>query len=240
MINRDNHGNYLFLLGGLAILLISYPIFLIRSEIFGVISLHVATSITLILSVWSLVGKKKSFIFGIVLAGFSILINLVELQFEHQLLMFTRIAIQFLFFSLTLWIALGHVMFGDRIDLNRIVGTICIYLLIGIIWSIAYSVVDIIDPGSFRGLNATAIDEKHSELIYFSFVTLTTLGYGDIAPIKPIARTLAYFEAIAGQFYLAVMVAGLVGAHIARSYTINTANTDAPRTDSVTNEIKHD
>ena len=233
MANPDSHGNYLFLLGGLTILLISYPMFLMHADIFGVVSLHIAISITLILSVWSLVGKKKSFVFGIMLAGLSILVNLIEFQFEHRLIMLARIAIQFLFFSLTLWIAVEHVMFGDRIDLNRIVGTICIYLLIGIIWSIAYSVLNMVYPGSFRGLDSSAIDRQNSELIYFSFITLTTLGYGDIIPIKPVARTLAYFEAIAGQFYLAVMVAGLVGARIARNTSAKTTEPDTTERDSV-------
>lgn len=239
MANSDSDGYYLFLLGGLTILLVSYPVFLLQEEIFGVVTLHIAISATLILSVWSLVGKKKSFILGIVLAGLSILVNLIEFQFEHRLITVARIVIQFLFFSLTLWIAVDHVMFGDRIDLNRIVGAICIYLLMGIIWSIAYSVVNMVYPGSFQGLKSSAIDRQNSELIYFSFITLTTLGYGDITPIKPVARTLAYFEAIAGQFYLAVMVAGLVGAYIARNNSaMTTKHDDTVDKDSV--EHRHD
>ena len=55
-----------------------------------------------------------------------------------------------------------------------------------------------------------------SEWLYFSFVTMTTLGYGDIAPVSAIARVLAYMQAVFGQFYIAILVAGLVGAYISR------------------------
>jgi hypothetical protein len=53
------------------------------------------------------------------------------------------------------------------------------------------------------------------ELFYFSFVTMTTLGYGDISPVAPLARSLAYLQAVVGQMYIAILVAGLVSAHVA-------------------------
>ena len=78
-----------------------------------------------------------------------------------------------------------------------------------------YSLVETAMPGSFAGLVDQAANSKwNPDWIYFSFVTLTTLGYGDILPLTFSARSLAYFEAIVGQFYLAVLVAGLVGAYL--------------------------
>ena len=100
--------------------------------------------------------------------------------------------------------------------MNRIMGAVCVYLLIGILWSLVYLIVNIIYPGSFIGLDATTLEHRASELLYYSFITLTTVGYGEITPIKPIARSAAYLEAIVGQVYLVVMLAGLVGAFIAR------------------------
>ena len=69
-------------------------------------------------------------------------------------------------------------------------------------------------PDSFHGLTSTAIGAPFSELMYFSFVTITTLGYGDLIPVKPLARTVAFLEAIIGQFYVAVLVAWLVGMYL--------------------------
>jgi len=69
-------------------------------------------------------------------------------------------------------------------------------------------------PDSFHGLTPTTIGAQFSEFMYFSFVTITTLGYGDLIPVKPLARTVAFLEAIIGQFYVAVLVAWLVGMYL--------------------------
>jgi hypothetical protein len=69
-------------------------------------------------------------------------------------------------------------------------------------------------PDSFHGLTSTAIGAQFSELMYFSFVTITTLGYGDLIAVKPLARTVAFLEAIVGQFYVAMLVAWLVSMYL--------------------------
>jgi hypothetical protein len=87
--------------------------------------------------------------------------------------------------------------------------------MLGVIWALTYSLLEAVIPGSFTGLVDQAANAKwNPDWVYFSFVTLTTLGYGDILPVTFSARALAYFEAIVGQFYLAVLVAGLVGAYL--------------------------
>jgi hypothetical protein len=94
-------------------------------------------------------------------------------------------------------------------------------LLLGVSCGLAYSMIDHVSPNSFEFGNRLTGDMlvgrfRGQLCIYFSFVTLTTLGYGDIMPISSPARTLSWVEATAGQFYLAVLVAGLVGALIRR------------------------
>ena len=69
-------------------------------------------------------------------------------------------------------------------------------------------------PGSFKGLSGTGIVDVQRDLFYYSYVTLATLGYGDINPVSPEARSLAITEAVVGQLYLVVLVAGLVGIHL--------------------------
>ena len=98
----------------------------------------------------------------------------------------------------------------------------CGYLLLGIIWSLLYSAVETALPGSFSapapGIdNIVAGRADRGALSYYSFITLATVGYGDVAPITPLARTLAWMEAIAGQFYLAILVAGLVGFKVTQA-----------------------
>jgi hypothetical protein len=122
------------------------------------------------------------------------------------------------FFGFALYGILRTIL-AKKVSGNALLGAVCGYLLLGIIWSLIYSTVETAQPGSlFAG-------RPHAECIsapsgsrgiytYYSFVTLTTLGYGDITPVTPFARTLAWLEAMTGQLYLAVLVAGLVGLKV--------------------------
>jgi voltage-gated potassium channel len=119
-----------------------------------------------------------------------------------------------------------YVIFNNRqVTFNTVSTSLCVYLLLGLLWSVAYSLIDLFDPAAFYcSLPGSQVSSDlqfskagPSGALYFSFATLTTLGYGDIVPTTPIARTLASTEAITGQLYLAVLVARLVGLHIAES-----------------------
>lgn len=105
------------------------------------------------------------------------------------------------------------------ITTHRIQGAIAVYLMLGLIWAFAYSLVELQVPGSFQLPAAAAANGTTGmrSFVYFSFVTLTTLGYGDVIPLSSGARTLATLEALAGQLYLAVLVARLVALQIAHS-----------------------
>ena len=99
------------------------------------------------------------------------------------------------------------------VSLDTILGGVVAYLMIGIFFLVLFSLVEFLQPGSFTGATAPM---EGPDLLYFSFVTLTTLGYGDIQPVAESARTLAFFEALAGQLYLTVMIAWLVGTYISQ------------------------
>ena len=101
---------------------------------------------------------------------------------------------------------------------DLIFGAINIYLMVGLAFAMLYGLAEFIHPGSFSGSGLSA-NEDGSRLgfVYFSYVTLSTLGYGDITPVAPLVRTFAYIEAIFGQLYLAILVARLVGNYVTRS-----------------------
>jgi voltage-gated potassium channel len=125
------------------------------------------------------------------------------------------------FFAFALYGILRGI-FARQVSGDAIFAAVCGYILLGIIWTLLYSAVDTASPGSFR-LPATATSEATSvrpdrgTLSYYSFITLATVGYGDVAPTTPLARTLAWIEAITGQFYLAILVAGLVGFKVTQA-----------------------
>jgi hypothetical protein len=111
-------------------------------------------------------------------------------------------------------LVLSRVLSAKQVTTNTVIGAICAYLLIAYIFSFAYALVQDFDRGALTHTTRSGEDlgAQASALLYFSFVTLTTLGFGDIVPVSPAARMLVMLEVISGQLYLAAFVARLVGA----------------------------
>lgn len=119
-----------------------------------------------------------------------------------------------LFFAVATIIIIRHLINQKVITVDLIWGAVCGYFLLGFMWGDIFSLLETIQPGSFNlGQQAPDIDS----LIYFSFVTLATLGYGDIVPLTKQAQSLAIIETVMGQMYLAVNIAALVAIRISQS-----------------------
>lgn len=111
---------------------------------------------------------------------------------------------------LIMWVVTRAVYEPGRITYHRILGAIMLYLTIGLMFVALYTVIGALSPTAFNGLSVAARVSLPSDLVYFSFATLTTVGYGDIVPVDPIARSLSNVEAIIGQLYPATLLARLV------------------------------
>jgi hypothetical protein len=109
-----------------------------------------------------------------------------------------------------IWTVARAVFGPGRITYHRVVGAILLYLTIGVVFVALYTLVGAHSPNAFTGTTVTAHVSLPSDLVYFSFTTLTTLGYGDIMPVHPVARSLSNIEAIIGQVYPATLLARLV------------------------------
>jgi hypothetical protein len=121
--------------------------------------------------------------------------------------------------GLLMVLVLQRIFLAGPITGDRIQGAVAVYLLIGLMWAQAYDFLERLVPGSFQFPSAVVGPYgRSSALLYFSFITLTTLGYGDILPVHPVARSLAMVEALMGQLYPAILIAGLVGAHISSRF----------------------
>jgi len=103
-----------------------------------------------------------------------------------------------------------------KVTRDLIVGAAVVYLFMALMWTFIFVVVETLHPGSFNLPEGQNI-EATRQFVYYSFVTLTTLGYGDITPITTMARSLCILEAVIGQLYLVVQVAWLVGVHVSQS-----------------------
>jgi len=87
----------------------------------------------------------------------------------------------------------------------------------GLILTLMYLFIAQAIPGAFNGVEQMVWYDNFADVAYYSYVTLTTLGYGDISPVAPIARFLVYMEAVVGVFYMAILVASLIGVGISES-----------------------
>ncbi len=170
------------------------------------------TVITLIVAVWgaesSRLVLRRAFIFPVAIIIVAYLgYWLTSSGYGH-----IHLFLLLIFFISTAAQTAKQVLFTGEINGNKILGAICLYLLMGLIWAIIYTLVELSFANSFGNLNSNQWFILFPDFVYFSFVTITTLGFGDIAPQLPLARFLVYLEAIVGQFYLAILVASLVGA----------------------------
>ena len=126
-----------------------------------------------------------------------------------------------LFFGFTIGVILRDIHREKGVAADSVYGAFCGYLLAGLAFGNLFNVVELLAPGSFRGEDITpqmSDDRRHFRLTYFSFITLATVGYGDITPGNDAARGLAAVEAIVGQFYIAVLVAELIGKRVSQAF----------------------
>lgn len=107
----------------------------------------------------------------------------------------------------------------ERVTKDTMMGAAAVYLLMGIGLAQVFQLIETVSPGAFSNLAGDTAAQVYAELLYYSLVTLTTLGYGDIAPVLPLARTLAVTEAILGQFFVAAVLGLLISRHGAQLNT---------------------
>ena len=176
--------------------------------------LTVFFSIILFFSIYVVSEHKKLVFFAMVLAvpavGSEWVIGLFD---AAPIVVYANLLSEAVLFIIIASTILEYVLKKGAVTGEKIYAAICVYLFIGLTWALLYELVYIYQPEAFA-LNKP----KFTNFIYYSFVTLSTLGYGDISPVTPPAQALAYVEAIVGQIYLTVLVARLVGLHIAHPH----------------------
>jgi hypothetical protein len=142
---------------------------------------------------------------------------------SQETAMVTSHVLQAIFLAMTAALILRYAMSHD-ITAHSIVAAICAYLLIGVVFGHACFVVATLEPEAYRTSDQLTTemptpDSRAAILMYYSFTTLTTTGYGDVVPNLPFTRTLAWLEAATGQLYLAVLIAGVVSMHVNQRMT---------------------
>ena len=204
--------NFGFLLAGLLLCMLLLPLISGLDLVATALLTEAAFLLTLLVGVWSLLGSVLWFRIGIALTVLTGMITIGRAFWPIEWLSHAIALLTLLFLLLSSAIAFRSVFSPGVVDINRLYGAACIYLMLALIWALLYVLLD-----SYQGQALTiANSDPFWEYLYFSIVTLTTLGYGDIAPVTRAARVLTGFEAVVGQFYLTILVAALVGMLVAQ------------------------
>jgi hypothetical protein len=165
------------------------------------------------------IAATKNRVFRTIVFSWGILLFFllwVRHLFPYRTLTFVTIFMSLTFLVLLAFLILGQVFREGPTTSHRITGAVVIYLLLGLIWSLAYQLIAFLVPDAFSIQGAAGLSNKdtlQSHLFYFSFITLTTLGYGDIVPVHPMARLLVILEGVTGQLFPAILIAQLVASH---------------------------
>ena len=207
-------GHFFPLLVCLLLFLISYPY--LWNWNWGQKILTVLLLGILFAGVISMRDKKWIFYTGVLLGSPVVVLRLIRaFQHEMPIMEFTTLVLVVPFFIYVTITTLYRVLGGKEVSLDKLFGAAAVYLLMGLTWSVAYAVIEIIRPGNFFIPVTSSPDGTLTwlDFIYYSFTTLTTLGYGDMTPITHQARSLAILEAVSGVLYVAFLVARLVSMY---------------------------
>lgn len=211
---------FIYLLVALLLFLLIHPIF--EHLVFARILLQILDSAILVTAIYAVSQNRKLLIFGILLLLPAMIGSWSLYVIEIPALELMARSFSALFFGFAATVMMLNVFSEEEVTVDTISGAICVYLMMGLTWAFIYSVIEFLAPGSFT-INKVPLSlggDRYYEIplfLYYSFVTLTTLGYGDITPLTPPARAFSYVEAVLGQIFMAVMIARLVGLHIVHS-----------------------
>lgn len=211
---------YQILLAAQILLSVVSPLF--SSSVYARPAIDLGITVVFAAAIIVISSTRIHFIIGMILMAPTLILIWGVKFYRVEALEFISLVGSVFFFCYIAWLILADIFRAKMVTLDIIAAGISVYLLFGNICGFIYAIIGRIDPNAFSIPAATAsyLGDNLGDLgsaMYFSFVTLTTLGYGDITPINHFARSLAYLEAATGQIYLTVLIASLVGIHLTTS-----------------------
>ncbi len=205
---------FTFLLVALVLLLIAWP--QVEATHWG--GTLFTISLTTVFITGVLANRERKWIFrgGLVVGTLAIGLSWTALFTHSEPLDVTQYLVVVFFSSVTAVMILISVVRDYSATVHAVVGAICVYLLIGLTWAMVYSTIEYIEDDPFcfpahHRLSVVGVERTaFSQLTYFSFVTMSTLGYGDITPRTALAETACWMQTVVGQLYVATLIAKIV------------------------------
>ena len=216
-IGRHQVGRFRFLLGSLMMLIGLRPLLdeWIGGRIWADVFTDIFFAFALMSGLHAVSGQPRQLRFALFLATAIILLGLLHYTVQTQVLDRLQLGLSALFLMQMLFMIWIHIEKENEVTTDLIMAAASAYILLGLVWAYAYFFVEIFHPHSFKA--SENMGDEIWNFYYFSFVTLTTMGYGDILAITKPAQALAILEALTGQLYLAIMISRLVGLHASQS-----------------------
>ncbi|BEQ14843.1 potassium channel family protein [Desulfoferula mesophila] len=178
----------------------------------------------LVAAAYTVIDRKRTFFIALFLFVAGLVLLMGEFYWQTKRALIAGSVCYVGFMAIVIFAIVKEVLTQKEVSFDTIAGALNGYLLMGLMWGFAYQAVEASWSGSFH-IPAQLLETVRSSLyaydlpalFYFSFVTITTTGYGDITPLTPIAGQLAITESVVGQFYMVVLVARLVSLHTMKS-----------------------
>ncbi len=215
LAERFKKKKFTFLLGFLFLYAMAVPFFetFLHQRLF----LSSTFSAVLVSAVLVVSEHRKSLLLLLAIATPCFLVVWLKHVVPYDEILVMEVIFRLIFNGFMIYVVAHYILRTDTVSRDTISAALIGYLLLALLWSNLYYLLELLIPGSFT-LSHELIRSDPSSLRYFSFVTISTLGYGDISPITPQSRSLATMEALIGQIYLAVIIARLVGIYTAISF----------------------
>jgi len=215
MKQLSHENNFLYLCGALVALLFSASLIQELSGTWGEDLFSMVSILMIVVSLKSIhtdVTWKKSLYIIIFFLTITVVLGRV---FHFSSISYINLALLLFFFVGSFWTAYKQILFEGEVDSNKMIGSLSLYLLLGLVWTVLYLILFQLDPTAFSGIDAGSWKQNFAQMAYYSFVTLTTLGYGDVLPQNHVAQFFVYMEAIMGVFYMAIIVSSLISLRLA-------------------------
>lgn len=178
------------------------------------------TSLVLVFAMGATANRQRPIVFAmaIFVAAVSVALMIGRYLLGIEILEIPRLIASTIFFALTAVMILVAVVLDHMATRQAVYGAICTYLLMGLAWAHGYQLIERIETDAFEfahrrpgiQLSDGTVTTAAGQMTYYSFVTLTTLGFGDILPRGPIAETATWMEAVTGQLFIAILIARLI------------------------------
>lgn len=216
-IGKHQIGQFRFLLLSLMMMIGLRPLLdeWIGAGIWADIFTDIFFACILMSGILALSGKPGQLRFALLLVTAIVLLRLLDYTLKIQVLDSLQLGLSAIFLIQMLFMIWIHIKKENEVTLDLIMAAASAYILLGLVWAYAYYLLEIFHPHSFKA--SENVGDDIWNFYYYSFVTLNTVGYGDIVANTKSARALSILEATTGQLYLAIMISRLVGLYASQS-----------------------